>query len=138
GLAAGTRVGYVTNAGMADAAFAVQGQGPPRSLPGENGPTARTELDELIHSLREERRFACRAPLSDQVETTAHVAPGYPWLVSLVTRVQDDPAPLVRWIQCGLGALTALCYFFFARRAFGSTLAGTIAGLLAAFYPFWI
>jgi 4-amino-4-deoxy-L-arabinose transferase-like glycosyltransferase len=138
GLAAGTRVGYVTNAGMTDAAFAVQGQGSPRSLPGENGPSARTELEELSQNLREERRFACRAPLADQVETTAHVAPGYPWLVSLAARIQDDPGPLIRWVQCGLGALTALFYFFFARRAFDSTLAGAIAGLLAAFYPFWI
>ena len=138
GLAAGTRVGYVVNAGATQPAFAVQGQTPAWVMPGENGPQAQTELEDLTQHLREERRFACRAPLSTHVETTAHVAPGYPWLVSLAGRIQDDPAPLMRWVQCGLGALTALCYFFFARRAFASTLVGALAGLLAAFYPFWI
>src|SRR5437764_160529 len=34
--------------------------------------------------------------------------------------------------------LTAVCYFFFARRAFASALVGAIAGLFAALHPFWI
>lgn len=140
GCAAGVRAGYVAHyagEGPADTVFAVQGPGPARTVPGESGP-ARTELQDLVHNLRDERRFVCLAPLSDRAEETADVAPGYPWLLSLAERVQDQPAMLVRWVQCGLGALTVLCYFFFARRAFASTIAGTLAGLLGALYPFWI
>src|SRR5207253_1312954 len=37
-----------------------------------------------------------------------------------------------------LGTFTVVCWFFFARRAFSSLLAGTSAGLLGALYPFWI
>jgi hypothetical protein len=140
GCAAGVRAGYVAHyagEGAADTVFIVQGRGPTRSVPGASGPS-RTELEDLAHNLRDENRFACLAPLSDRDEETADVAPGYPWLVSLAARVEDEPAMLVRWVQCGLGALTVLCYFFFARRAFASTVAGTIAGLLGALYPFWI
>jgi hypothetical protein len=138
--AAGTRAGYVyfcAAEGQSTPAFAVQGQGPVRPSLDPNAP-ARTELDDLIQHVREERRFACRAPLSDREEETAHVAPGYPWLLGMVGRLHDQPEMLVRWTQCGLGALTVLCWFCFARRAFASTVAATIAGLLGAFYPFWI
>ena len=50
----------------------------------------------------------------------------------------DDLEPLVRWIQCGLGILTAGLYFLFARRTFNSRLVGGLAGLLTALYPYWI
>ena len=45
---------------------------------------------------------------------------------------------MVRWIQCGLGALTAGFYFLFARRAFRSLTAGLLVGLLCALHPFWV
>jgi hypothetical protein len=92
----------------------------------------------LIANLRESQKFKGPAPLSDQEEDTAHVAPGYPWLVANLARWAPEPAQMLRWIQCGMGALTAALYFFFARRAFRSTLVGTLAGLLSAINPFWI
>ena len=45
---------------------------------------------------------------------------------------------IVRWSQCGFGALTAGFYFLFARRAFRSLTAGLLTGLLCALYPFWV
>src|SRR5262249_48995408 len=42
------------------------------------------------------------------------------------------------WGQCGLGALTAGFYFFFARRAFRSILIGSLAGLFVALHPFYV
>src|SRR5947209_3213693 len=140
GGAAGLRAGYIAHYagdGPADTVFVVQGQGPTRAVPGETG-AQRSELEDLAHHLNEQRWFGCLAPLADRDEETADVAPGYPWLLSLAARVQDEPAMLVRWVQCGLGALTVLCYFLFARRAFASTIAATIAGLLGAIYPFWV
>jgi hypothetical protein len=140
GVAAGVRAAYVADYsgdGQGSPAFEVQGQGPARPLPGTNGET-RTELQELVHNLRDTRRFACRAPLADHDEETADVAPGYPWLVSLAGQFTDTPEMLIRWVQCGLGALTVLCYYVFAHRAFASTLAAALAGLLVAVHPFWI
>jgi hypothetical protein len=130
GGAAGVRGWYVArcaNGGEGSPPFAVQIAGP-----------ALSEEEDLVHNLREQRWFACRAPLSDREEETAHVAPGYPWLLGMAGRFHGDPAMLTRWVQCGLGALTVLCYFFFARRAFHSLAAGTVTGLLTALHPFWI
>lgn len=140
GCAAGVRAWYVarcTDNGQRAPAFVVQGQGPARALQGDTGP-AQTEVEDLARNVREERWFAGMAPLCDHREETAHVAPGYPWLLGTIGRFHDHPALLVRWGQCALGALTILCCFFFARRAFASTLVGTIAGSLGAIYPFWI
>jgi hypothetical protein len=140
GCATGIRAWYIARCsdnGQLAPAFVVQGQGPARSLPGDTGP-AQTELEDLTRHVREEHRFAGLVPLSDHHEETAHVAPGYPWLLGTIGRFHDQPAMLMRWAQCGLGALTVLCCFFFARRAFASILVGTIAGSLAAIYPFWI
>jgi hypothetical protein len=44
----------------------------------------------------------------------------------------------VRWVQCGLGALTAGFYFLFARRAFRHLGVATVAGLACALHPFWV
>jgi hypothetical protein len=78
-------------------------------------------------------------------EETAHIAPGYPWLVGSLAGKEGDArlAPdqtvvVLRWAQCALGALTAGLYFFFARRAFRSVLVGTLAGLFCALHPFWV
>jgi 4-amino-4-deoxy-L-arabinose transferase-like glycosyltransferase len=70
-------------------------------------------------------------------ERDAHVAPGYPWLLSLA-RLLPEPDRTVRWVQVGLGALTAGLYFLFARRAFGSLVLASLTGLLCALHPFWI
>lgn len=100
-----------------------------------------TERDVLVEHLKQNRSFAATAPLAERPEPTAHVAPGYPWLLSLLEGAlsdRDAARQIARWIQCGLGGLTAGIYFLFARRAFHSLLAGTLAGLLTAGHPFWI
>jgi Dolichyl-phosphate-mannose-protein mannosyltransferase len=109
---------------------------PPLLVQGEN----KTELDQLAANIAE-RSFwvGCATPLGAKEELTAHVAPGYPMLVGGIASLQkEDTDTIVRWLQCVLGSLTAVCYFFFARRAFHSTVIGTLAGLMAAFHPFWI
>jgi 4-amino-4-deoxy-L-arabinose transferase-like glycosyltransferase len=92
----------------------------------------------LIASVKERNSFVSQAPFASTEEPTAHTAPAYPWLVGLLARLPVDLEPTVRWIQCGLGALTAGLYFLFARRAFRSSLVGSLAGLAAAVYPFWV
>jgi 4-amino-4-deoxy-L-arabinose transferase-like glycosyltransferase len=99
-----------------------------------------TDLDALVHNLTEHHWFGSLAPFAATEEQTAHVAPGYPWLLSWLSRL-TGPAGLdhtVRWIQCGLGALTAGLYFLFARRAFRHRGVAALAGLLGAVYPFWV
>src|SRR5262245_22689065 len=100
----------------------------------------KAEREALVGGLREGRGFVARAPLAVQEEPTAHVAIGYPWLVSLVdgSWVNLETEHLIRCIQCGLGALTAGLYFLFARRAFHSLLVGTLAGVFCAIHPFWL
>jgi 4-amino-4-deoxy-L-arabinose transferase-like glycosyltransferase len=128
--AAGVRAWYLwaaTESGTAAPALLVQSDSKEQA-----------ELDSVLRNLDQQRTFSGRAPLAEQDEPTAHMAPGYPWLVSSLARLGGDAAPLVRWLQCGLGALTALCYFFFARRAFFSNGVALLAGLLCAVYPFWV
>jgi 4-amino-4-deoxy-L-arabinose transferase-like glycosyltransferase len=130
--AAGTRAWYVaacTDNGSAEPALHVQ-------EPATRG--ARANLAALVQNVYEESRFTSRAPLSDRDEPTAHLAPAYPWVIAQLTHLKVPTEASVRWLQVGLGTLTVLCYFLFARRAFYSTRVATIAGLLAAFYPFWI
>ncbi len=103
-------------------------------------PADQAEALALAQSYRDGGTFVVRAPLSDAPESTAHASPGYPWLLGLLGRVAplDKFELIVRWIQCGLGALTAGFYFLFARRAFRSLTAGLLTGLLCALYPFWV
>ena len=97
------------------------------------------ELAALIDNVQEGRGFVGPAPFASEEEATAHTSPGYPYLVGLLGRyVGDQRDYYVRWIQVGLGALTAGFYFLFARRAFRSLLVGTITGLATALNPFWI
>jgi len=140
---AGYLISYADNA-QTEGPLLVQDPSPVlRDLP--SGATLRgksrpTELDALIHNLKEHNWFGSLAPFATAEEQTAHVAPGYPWMIAQLARVLD-PGVLdssVRWIQCGLGALTAGLYFLFARRAFASTTVATLAGLFCAIYPFWI
>src|SRR5262249_47782795 len=43
-----------------------------------------TPADNLVHNLAAERWFGGFAALAVKEETTAHVAPGYPWMVAVV------------------------------------------------------
>src|SRR5262245_18842764 len=105
------------------------------------GRPAPTELDALVHNLKEHNWFGSLAPFTAAEERTAHTAPGYPWLLSLLERAPIDLGPTertVRWVQCVLGSLTAGLYFLFAFVAFRSTPVALLAGLFGALHPFWI
>jgi 4-amino-4-deoxy-L-arabinose transferase-like glycosyltransferase len=123
----------------------VEVQGPSPRLDHDDGVEFRgrknpAELDALIDNLAKDKWFGSLAPLANEEERTAHRAPGYAWVAALAVRWLGDADAdrAVRWGQCLLGALTAACYFFFARRAFRSTLVGFLAGLLCAIHPFWV
>jgi len=146
-VAAGSRAGYLI--GVADGAHSsgpLRVQAPSPRLTGLppgtelNGTSAPTEQDALVHNLRQDRWFGSLAPLAAVEERTAHTSPGYPWLLAWLGRVVAAPndAVVARWLQCGLGALAAGLYFLFARRAFRSRLAATLAGLFCALHPYWI
>src|SRR5688572_15173666 len=111
GLAAGLRAGYLHVAadnGHATSAIQAQGDGPSlQEGAWRDRPPA--TLADLVHHLTEEGWFGGSAPLSEQAEPTAHIAPGYPWLVAQLGRVDGAPDLWVRWAQCALGALTAGC-----------------------------
>lgn len=128
-VAAGTRAGYLIS--CADYA---RSDGPLRVETPSPG------LVKLVHKLKTEQRFALTSPSTGKEEDTAAVSPGYPILMAVVNRFVDDATlqSTMRWIQCGLGAITAGLYFLFARRAFFSSIVAVLAGLLCALHPFWI
>jgi hypothetical protein len=101
-----------------------------------------TELDALVHNIAEGHGFMSPAPFSPKTapgeEETAHVAPGYPFVLAGLSRWTglDALDHAVRWGQCALGSLTAGLYFLFARRAFHHRGVATLAGLLCALHPF--
>jgi hypothetical protein len=97
-----------------------------------------TELMELVENLHRHGSFRSAAPLAKDSELTAHISPGYPYLLSLAADWTDDWQALVRWVQLGLGTATAGLYFLFARRAFRNWPVALLTGLLCAVYPFWI
>ncbi len=142
--AATSRIAYLTTAtdnGRGSPVLVVQGAGPRPELPPDAVPRGQkqpTTLDNLVHNLTEQNWYGALAPLANEEERTGHVAPGYPWLLAQLTRIDDAPDALVRWLQCVLGALTAGCLFLFTRRAFNSEVVALLAGLLAAVHPFWI
>mgnify|MGYP002784709921 CR=1 FL=1 len=145
GVAGGARVWYLLECAAhaeSDAAFEVQGRFPLAAHPEGTAFRERarpTQLDELVANVSEQREFRCRAPLSDDPdgELTAHLAPGYPLLHGTLEAYFPERSDwILRWLQCILGTLTAGCYFLLARRAFHSTLAGFVAGLLAALPDF--
>jgi len=138
-LAAGTRIGYLAaccDNGAAAARFIVQGEGPRpdfasgTQLRNQDSPS---EFDNLVHNRREHHWFGGLAPLADKEEQTAHVAPGYFWLASYFASDAD-----IRRLQTGLGLLTVICLFFFARISFASNTVATVIGVMAALHPFWI
>ena len=146
--AGGARTWYLivcANSGMSAGPLRVQDADPVLiSLPADSemhGRALPTEQDALIHNLKEHQWFGILAPFGTVEERTAHVAPGYPWLLAWLERspIQFGPPDwTVRWIQCGLGALTAAFYFFFALRAFESRWVAALAGAACALNPFWI
>lgn len=128
-IAAGTRAGYLIS--CADYA---RNAGPLRVE------TPLPELESLVRNLKTKQRFALTSPSNGEETDTAAISPGYPILMAGVNYLVDDAAlpSTMRWIQCGLGALTSGLYFLFARRAFRSSVVAVLAGLLCALHPFWI
>ncbi len=146
-VAGGLRAGYLlrcADGGRSDGPLRVQDASPPLAdfdAPEEmRGAPRPTEFDALVDNVRNHRWFGSLAPLASKEERTAHVSPGYPWLVGTLGRFlsEDRLDSSVRWLQVVLGALTAGFYYLFARRAFRSLPVGTLAGLFAAAHPFWI
>jgi 4-amino-4-deoxy-L-arabinose transferase-like glycosyltransferase len=131
--AAGARVWYL-NVGADNATT----EGPIRVQ--DKSPRA-AELEVLVKNLKEKNSFESKPPFADKEEPTAHVAPGYPYFLSVLQHVQDEPAKaeqLARWIQAGLGALAAGFYYMIAVMAFRSRLVGILAGVFCSMHPFWI
>lgn len=125
--AGGARVGYLlgcADGGQNDGPFLVQQPFP--------------ELVTLVDHVRDNRDLVARAPLATSPERTAHVAPGYPWLVAVLGWLPLDAWEAMRWIQCALGSLTAGCYYLFCRRSFPGRLPAILAGICCALHPFWI
>jgi hypothetical protein len=120
-----------------DAPTPLAGLGRDVKMLGQEHPT---ELQALVHNLKEHQWFGSLAPFAPAEEKTAHVSPGYPWLLGLLARFLDPDRleATVRWAQCGLGTLTAGLYFLFARRAFRNLVVAGLTGLACALYPFWI
>ncbi len=149
--AAGARAWYLwacADSGNRPGPLQVQGARPPLALPplGPNeemrGKARPNELDALAHNWQKHNWFGGLAPLAPAEEQTAHVAPGYPWLLSRpgawLGRSPAEADHDVRWGQAVLGALTAGLYFLFALRAFNSLLVAALTGGLCAVYPFWV
>lgn len=143
--AAGARVWYLNSA--ADGAstsgpLRVQDAQPMvEGAAGIRGRATGTEIDVLVGNLKNNGEFTSRPPFAAQAEKTAHVAPGYPYFLSLLDRIggdADKTDQLARWVQAGLGALTAGLYYLIALLAFRSRLVAVLAGLFSAVHPFWI
>lgn len=126
-VAAAARAGYLmvaTENGVKSPALVVQ------------GPDA--DLEALIKNVESQHWFASKAPLAEQEEETAHVAPGYAWFVAGLGQIGIDQGQAVRWTQAALGTLAAVACFFFARRAFHCLGAALLAGLFTAVHPYWV
>jgi 4-amino-4-deoxy-L-arabinose transferase-like glycosyltransferase len=126
-LAGGVRAGYLSACARNGAAAG------PLQVQTSRG----DDLDELALRLSRDQGYVG----SDDAGPRAHPAPLYPWLLSVLLRTTPDAEAmhhLARWVQCGLGALTALLLFLFARWAFHSLAVALLAGLLGALHPFWV
>lgn len=145
--AAATRLAYlstVAEGGTAAGPLRLQDPSPVPPYPegvelhGRKNPT---ERDALLHHFKATTVFRSIAPLAAKEEATAHVAPGFPLLLSALEMLPLEWGPVertLRWLHLGLGTLTAGCYFLFARRAFRNRIVATLAGLFCAFHPFWV
>ena len=131
-VAMAARVWYLNewaDGGRSAGPLQVQGTPPP------------SDLKAILAHLTEDHWFGSRAPLAADEEQTAHVSPGYPWLMAWVDKAPTSLGTLdrtMRWLQCLLGSLTALLYALLARRAFGSLFVAVLTGLLCAVHPFWV
>ncbi|HMP61285.1 MAG TPA: glycosyltransferase family 39 protein [Gemmatales bacterium] len=115
--------------------------------PSEPASAEQTVLDRLVANIKEQgplSGFRAQAPLAAAEEVTGHIAPAYPLFRAYTEMAAgwvgyaEKPAVVVRWVQVGLGALTALLYFLLARHAFASVVVGLLAGLGTALHPFWV
>jgi 4-amino-4-deoxy-L-arabinose transferase-like glycosyltransferase len=146
-VAGGARAGYLMScaeSGRNSGPLRVQDASPTLSdlerdpdMPGQPHPT---EREALIYNLTKYHWFGSLAPFATAEEQTAHVSPGYPWTVAQLARFvsQENLDRTMRWLQCGLGAVTAGLYYLFARRAFQHRGVAAVAGFLCALNPFWI
>ncbi|MBL8793605.1 MAG: glycosyltransferase family 39 protein, partial [Planctomycetia bacterium] len=141
-VAAGARVGYlITYAGDAGnpGPMIVQDAPPELALPLGG---RLNEVEALAQNIKEYRWFGTLAPFAPREEQTAHVAPGYPWLLGELERIlPSELGPFdrfLRWAQCVLGVLTAGLYYLIAREAFPGRLVAFLTGLLCALHPFWV
>src|SRR5438270_11712657 len=81
-VAAGVRVAYLASQadrGHSSGPLLVEAPSPrlpPRSSSGSE-PAGATELDDLVHNLKEHRWFGSLAPFARLEERTAHTSPGY-------------------------------------------------------------
>jgi hypothetical protein len=128
-IAAGSRVWYLRSCASSEEEGLVQVQDAP------------PQLRDLVQNLKDQHQFAGPAPLANGEETTAHIAPGYPLFLTAVGLSPIDASSadrFVRWIQCGLGTLTAAFYFLFALRVFRNAWVAALTGLFCALHPFWI
>jgi hypothetical protein len=147
-LAGATRAGYLVTCcdnGRTEGPLRVQDVRLP--VPFGNG---KTDVQEIVEGLRRANVFRSHSPIpiNQTPADTAHVSPGYPWLLGMLSRVvgggqfdnetKDRLETDVRWGQCVLGSLTAGLYFLFARRAFGSIFVAALAGIFCALHPFWV
>jgi 4-amino-4-deoxy-L-arabinose transferase-like glycosyltransferase len=101
-------------------------------------------FDKLFGNLYKGEGFAI-ADQSGKLQPFAGSEPLYPMLVvACYNHLHDkdsDQFPSdqpVRWLQAGLGALSAGFLFLFGCVAFQNRLTGILAGLLAALHPFWV
>jgi hypothetical protein len=145
--AAGARVWYLNTAASnatSSGPLRVQDAQAPATAEGDagiRGRAAGTEIEVLAGSLKADNKLVGRPPFASKAEETAHVAPGYPYFLSLLDRFSSDADKadqLARWIQAGLGAVTAGLYYLIAVLAFRSRLVAVLAGLFSVTHPFWI
>jgi hypothetical protein len=143
-VAAVLRLGYLTafcDNGLTAGPIQVEDP-PPRVAVAEGvklrGQDSPTEFDALVDHVRNDGAFSCRAPFAGGEEVTAHVAPGYPWLVAQFSRVIDPPDRVLRWGQAVLGSVTVGMYYLFARVAFRSRAVALLTGIFCALDPAWI
>jgi hypothetical protein len=146
--AAGVRVWYLSVAAdnaLDEGPIRVQDAQPYASGPDVSAPIrghgSPSELDVLVNNLKERYQFKSRPPFGQMEQETAHVAPGYPFFLSLLERLGDDSArtdQVARRIQAGLGAFSVGLYYLIAIVAFRSRLVGLLTGLFCTFHPFWI
>jgi hypothetical protein len=147
-VALGTRYYYLSEYQFLDSdaskVWQVQGRGVVVTPPN------RTELDQLVDNLKKDglAGFVAKTPLGpDKEEPTAHLSPLYPLMRAGIEKLAEDykesisfsKGSAVRYVHLILGALTCLCYYLVAWRAFGQNqLLALVVGLATAFYPFWI